>query len=119
MEECVESRLLVGDLIARCMDAGLSRRELMRIVTGQPGEVSTLLADVSASDYIERRVRYLLEVIRIAKSICGAETGPWLRSVNPAFGQRSPLQTLLEFSDALPGMMHLLRRLGESGDSIH
>lgn len=119
MQECVESRLLVADLIARCMDVGMSKRELMLIVTGASGEVSTLLEDVSRSDCLERRVRYLIEVIRIAKSICGAETEPWLRSANPALGERSPIDTLLEFPNALPGMMHLMRRLGEPGDSLH
>ncbi len=77
MDDGGECRLLVGELITKCMDVGLSRREVMQIVTGEPGEVSTLLANVSASDAIERRVRYLLEIISIAKSICGAETGPW------------------------------------------
>jgi hypothetical protein len=119
MGECLESRLLVGELIARCMDVGLSRHELMRIVTGEPGEVATLLAGVSASDRVERRVRYLLEIVKIAKSICGAETEPWLRSDNPALGHRSPLDTLLEFTDALPGMMHLMRRFDEGGENIH
>lgn len=119
MAECVESRLLIGELIAKCMDVGLSRRELMQIVTGEPGEVATLLSDITMSDAVERRVRYLLEVVRIAKSICGAEAGPWLRTDNPAFGNRSPVQTMLEFADALPGMMHLMRRFDDPGSSLH
>jgi hypothetical protein len=119
MDDGLECRLLVGELIAKCMDVGLSRREVMQIVTGEPGEVSALLAEVHASDAIERRVRYLLEIVSIAKSICGAETGPWLRSENPALGQRSPLETMITFTDALPGMMHLMRRFDEGGGSVH
>lgn len=119
MGACVECRLLVGDLIVRCMDVGLTRSELMQIVTGAPGEVSSLLVDVEGSEHIEKRVRYLHEVIRIARSICGEETEPWLRTVNPALGQRSPLQTMLEYPHALAGMMHLLRRMDEDGGTVH
>lgn len=120
MVTCVESRLLVGDLIVRCMDVGLSRSELMQIVTGSPGDVSSLLIDVERSEHLEKRVRYLHEVIRIAHSICGAETQPWLRTVNPALGGRSPLETMLRYPHALPGMMHLMRRMDEDvGGTVH
>ena len=119
MVTCVECRLLVGDLIVRCMDVGLSRSELMQIVTGAPGEVSALLAEVERSEHLEKRVRYLHEVIKIAHSICGAETEPWLRTVNPALGERSPLETMIQYPQALPGMMHLLRRMDEDGGTVH
>ncbi len=119
MDASFESRLLVSDLIARCMDIGMSKAELMRIITGHPGDVSTLLSDVETSEVIETRVRHLVEVVRIACSLCGAEAEPWLRSENNALGQRSPLETLLEYPNALAGMMHLMRRLGEDGDSVH
>ncbi len=119
MDGSFEVRLLVGDLIARCMDMGMSKAELMKIITGTPGDVSTLLSDVERSQVIETRVRHLHEVIRIARSVCGAEAEPWLRSENSALGQRSPLETLLEYPNALAGMMHLMRRLGDEGDSVH
>lgn len=119
MDVNFECRLLVGDLIARCMDIGMSRNELMKIVTGSPGDVSTLLSDVESSEFIETRVRHLHEIVRIARSYCGAETEPWLRSENKALGERSPLQTLIEYPGALAGMMHLMRRLGEDGDTVH
>lgn len=119
MNEHVEVRLLVGDLIARCMDIGLTKAEIMMIVTGQAGDLATLLGEAQRSGIIETRVRHLHEIIRIARDICGAETEPWLRSENNALGQRSPLGTLLEFPGALAGMMHLMRRLGEEGGTIH
>ncbi len=119
MDGTFEARLLVGDLIARCMDMGMSKSELMKIITGHCGDVSTLLADVERSDILETRVRHLHEVIRIASNVCGAEAEPWLRSENGALGQRSPIETLLQFPDALAGMMHLMRRLGEEGGLIH
>jgi uncharacterized protein (DUF2384 family) len=119
MDGSFEARILVGDLIARCMDMGMSKSELMKIITGHAGDVSTLLNDVEASEVIETRVRHLHEIIRLARNICGAEAEPWLRSDNGALGQRSPIDTLLEFPGALAGMMHLMRRLGSDGDSIH
>ncbi len=119
MKDNFEVRLLVGDLIARCMDIGMSRCELMRIVTGHPGDVATLLSDVESSEVMETRVRHLIEVIRIARDYCGTSAEPWLRAENPALGQRSPLETLLDYPNALAGMMHLMRRLGVDGDSVH
>lgn len=119
MDGSFEVRLLVGDLIARCMDLGMSKTELMEIITGNPGDVSTLLSDAGASEIIETCVRHLHEIIRLISGLCGDEAEPWLRSENGAFGQRSPIATLLEFPGALAGMMHLMRRLAEDGDSIH
>lgn len=119
MDNRVEGRLLVGDLIARSMDVGISKVELMQIVIGTPTDVSLLLDELWASEAVERRVRHLREVLMIASSICGTETGPWLRAVNPALGQRSPIETLLTYPDALAGMMHLLRRLDSDLDTIH
>lgn len=119
MAVCVECRILVGDLIVRCMDVGLSRSELMQIVTGAPGEVASLLVEIEGNEHIEKRVRYLHEVIKIAHSICGSETEPWLRTVNPALGQRSPLETMLEYPHALPGMMYLLRRMDDGIGTVH
>lgn len=119
MNDHIEVRLLVGDLIARCMDIGLTKAEIMTIVTGQAGDVSTLLGEAQGSGVIETRVRHLHEVVRIARDICGAETEPWLRTENQALGKRSPLGTLIEFPNALAGMMHLMRRLGEDGGTIH
>lgn len=119
MDDQFETRLLVADLIARCMDIGMSKSELMAIVTGSAGNVATLLSDVNASEVIETRVRHLHEVVRIARNVCGSEAEPWLRSCNDALGQRSPLDTLIEFPGALAGMMHLMRRIGCDGESIH
>jgi hypothetical protein len=119
MDDSFEVRLLVGDLIARCMDVGMSRAELMTIITGQSGDVSTLLGDAESSEVIETRVRHLREVVCMARGICGAEAEPWLRSENDALGHRSPIDTLIEYPGALAGMMHLMRRLHTDGDSIH
>lgn len=119
MDVALETRLLVGDLISRCTDVGMSKAELMKIITGDNGDVSTLLTEVTSSERIETRALHLHEVVRIARSICGAEAEPWLRTQNEAFGQRSPLDTLLQFPGALAGMMHLMRRMGTDGDSVH
>ena len=119
MDVNFETRLLVGDLIARCLDVGLSKSEVMLIITGASGDVATLLEEVNSSEVIETRVRHLLEVIKMASHICGTEAEPWLRSSNGAFGLRSPIETLLEFPGALSGMMHLMRRLGADGDTLH
>lgn len=119
MDNNFEIRFLVGDLIARCMDMGISKSELMTIITGVSGDVSTLVRDCSCSEVIETRVRHLHEIVRLARHVCGAEAEPWLRSSNGALGFRSPLNTLLEFPGALSGMMHLMRQIGEGGGSIH
>ena len=119
MDANFEARFLVGDLIARCMDLGMTKSELMEIITGSSGDVATLLSDVECSEVLETRVRHLHEVISLARSICGTEAEPWLRSANGAFGKRSPIETLLEFPSALSGLMHLMRRLGRDGDSVH